>query len=52
MTPSLRSLPLAAILAVVTTSTASCGESPEQLKLLKTFADEFVTITPGTGQFP
>ena len=52
MTPSLRSLPLAAILAVVTTSTASCGESPEQLRLLKTFADEFVAITPGTGQFP
>jgi formylglycine-generating enzyme required for sulfatase activity len=52
MPPSLRPLSLAAILVAVATSTASCGESPEQLKLLKTFVDEFVTITPGTSQFP
>jgi formylglycine-generating enzyme required for sulfatase activity len=52
MPPSLRPLSLAVILAVIATSTASCGESPEQRQLLKTFADEFVAITPGADQFP
>src|SRR5436190_5407207 len=52
MRPALRSSSIVAILAVLVTSHASCGESPEQLQLLKTFAGEFVTITPGTGEFP
>jgi formylglycine-generating enzyme required for sulfatase activity len=52
MRPALRSLSLVAILALLPTSGASCGESPEQRELLKTFVDEFVAITPGTGQFP
>jgi formylglycine-generating enzyme required for sulfatase activity len=51
MLPSLRPITLAAIVTIVG-SAASSGESPEHLKLLKTFVDEFVAITPGTAPFP
>jgi formylglycine-generating enzyme required for sulfatase activity len=52
MLPSLRPLSIAVILAAMAASSTSCGESPEQLKLLKAFVDDFIVITPGTGQFP
>jgi formylglycine-generating enzyme required for sulfatase activity len=50
--PAIRSLSIVVILMVLATSNASCGESPEHLQLLKTFADEFVAIMPRRGQFP
>jgi formylglycine-generating enzyme required for sulfatase activity len=52
MPPSLRQLSLVVLLIVMATASASCGESQQHLQLLKTFVDEFVAITPGTGKFP
>ena len=33
-------------------ATLSADPSPEQTKLLKTFSEEFISITPGRGKFP
>ncbi|QDT53554.1 Serine/threonine-protein kinase pkn1 [Caulifigura coniformis] len=42
----------AAVLTLMAGATACGAESPAHLKLLKTFVDEFVEITPGVGRFP
>jgi len=52
MSPLLRYRSLCLLLTLSAASTALGGETPEHLKLLKTFVDEFVAITPGTGPFP
>jgi gluconolactonase len=40
------------IAALVFAAALSADPTPEQLKLLKTFHEEFVEITPGEGKFP
>ena len=49
---AVQKLPFLFLIAIASLCSLSCGESPEDRRLLKTFADEFVEITPGQGQFP
>lgn len=43
---------VAAVSMLTSTSHAQTKLTPEQRTLLKTFAEEFVEVTPGTGRFP